>query len=656
MKFDASSGGNWKCGTSTKVPASTDENEVKKLLQHCRKPWAYCYPRARAHSSLLACYRAIGGSEVLLHQRLCRVAPREIFSLVASSQIATETDDTHNSKRRDAPLNVRLVQRVYPSSQIPLLSESTVSMVEAVLSHLQLPEGITVFLPGLLLYPYYHLLELFDAWKLRVIGYDVDYVTMRVGEDDFRKKMRGIGPHGSWDRNSRQRTFNYGKEYSAIVLLTGVGARFLVNAENIVNIAREESRVLTLELHPVTAASFCPELDGTGRADVHITCMDTAGEMGGAIAFCKDPLLARGILARLEERPLAAARKWWVALARHFAHELVSDGMSFQLALCAMRWGSFIAKKFRPEKQQLTAKEAHVHGEARGEERDTVARADRIFEFLMASQVEAARGGATSHEKNNMSARGKKKKDNNNSGQGSPMAMSGVESPNFAFVRPHRRLLLWMMTAITSMQQRAEADCISLWEFLGRLRNDVEVVSAGEPTTPRRCVASHSDSLLLRVREPEVAARALRTAGFDAVPAVTRLWDRGNKTDEAWKPVVSTLREIVVLSDCPQSTALAKHALFLPLYREMQWKNRQKLHHVMQKTFPASLFCSPSAHFQQHVMNTSSQHAYHSTEVEALLRSWRQSCKDVNAFFANPQPLLLWALVGPVPGYLLSKL
>ncbi|RNE95073.1 hypothetical protein TraAM80_10412, partial [Trypanosoma rangeli] len=137
---------------------------------------------------------------------------------------------------------------------------------------------------------------------------------------------------------------------------------------------------------------------------------------------------------------------------------------------------------------------------------------------------------------------------------------------------------------------------------------------------------------------------------------VTRVWDRGNKTGEVWKPVMPTLREIVILSDCPQSTELAKHALFLPLYREMRWKNRQKLHHVMQKTFPASLFCSPSAHFQQHVMNTPSQHAYHSTEVEALLRSWRQSCKDVNAFFANPQPLLLWALVGPVPGYLLSKL
>ncbi|RNF07200.1 uncharacterized protein Tco025E_07420 [Trypanosoma conorhini] len=653
---DASSEGGCSGGASMKVSTATPESEVEKRLQRCRGPWLYCYPRARAHSSLLACYRAMGGRGGLAPQRLCRDAARDISSLFASPRTATKTDHTQNPTRKEAPLSLRLAQRMYPSCQMPLVSESTVSMVEAVLSHLQLSEGTPVFLPGLLLYPHYHLLELFDAWNLRVLGYDVDYVTMRVEEDEFRKKLRDVGHSSNCNRNSSKKSCISCKECSAIVLFIGVGARFLTNVESIVSIAREDSRVLTLELQPVTAASFWPETCSAGRADVQITCMDAAGEMGGAIAFSKDPLLARGILARLEGRPLAAARRQWVSFARHIAHVMVSDGMSFRLALWVMQWGSLAAQKLRPRRRWPTAEEAQVDETARRAGRGAVARADRIFEFLMASQVKVARGGATSRENDGMSSVGDKKKSNKNNGQINLVVPSRGESPNSAFSQPHRGLLLWMLTTVTSLQRRVDADCFSLWEFLSRLRNDVEVVSAGEPTTPRRCVAGHSDSLLLRVREPEAAARALRTAGFDAVPAVACVWSGCSGAGEARKRLVATLREIVLLPDCPQSAALAQHALFLPLYAEMRWKNREKLHHVMQKTFPASLFCSPSAHFRQHVTSTPSQHAYRSTEVEALLRSCKQTCKDTNALFADSQPLLLWALLGPVPGYLLSKL
>ncbi|KAF8288945.1 hypothetical protein TcBrA4_0004580 [Trypanosoma cruzi] len=643
-KKDTHSGDN-----SMKVSSDNEESEVVRLLQRSSRPWHYFYPRARAHSSLLACYHAMGGLGLVLPQQLCGV-----FSRALSSWDATNKDKMQNDKHKDIPLNVRLARHIYPCSQVPLVSDSTVGMMEAALRYLRPSEGTPVLLPGMLLYPHYQLLELFDAWKLRVIGYDVEYVTMRVEEEEFRRKMRNICHRDHWNKGAIKKGNNCGKECPGIVLLIGIGARFVTNAEKIVQIARNEFRGMTIELHPVTAMSLRPENHKTGGADLHITSMDTAGEMGGAIAFTMDPLIANGISVCLEERPLASGRRRWVSIVRHISHLMVSDGMSFQLALLLMHLWALVAQNSRKKKKHHTAGGMQPDGAVRLS--GTVARANRIFEFLMSSGMECVYGGARSCETGQQRSESRCYKKNNDNDSISSGVTAGDRSLVSDFSQPHRGLLLWMMDAINSMQRRVEADCVSLWEFLSHLSKNVEVVSAGEPTTPRLCVASHSDSLLLRVQSPDVAAQALRTAGFDAVPAVNCVWDSRDKTSRERKGVVPTLREIIVLSDCPQSTALSRHALFLPLYKEMKWKNRQKLHHVMQTKFPSSLFCSPSTQFHQHVMSTPSCHAYRSAEVEALLRSWKQSCKDVNAFFADPQPLLLWALLGPVPGYFLSKL
>ncbi|EKF27670.1 hypothetical protein MOQ_008598 [Trypanosoma cruzi marinkellei] len=632
-----------------KASSDNEEGEVEKLLQRSSRPWHYFYPRARAHSSLLACYHAMGGLRMMLPQQLCGV-----FSRALSSWNVTNMDKMQNHEHKEIPLNVRLARRIYPCGQVPLVSDSTVGMMEAVLSYLRPSEGTPVFLPGMLLYPHYQLLELFDAWKLHVIGYDVEYVTMRVEEEDFRRKMRNICHRDQWNKDATKKGNNCIRECPGIVLLIGIGARFVTNNEKIVQIARNEFRGVTIELHPVTAASLWPENHKAGGADLHITCMDMAGEMGGAIAFTMDPLLANGISVRLEERPLPSGRRRWVSLARHISHLMVSDGMSFQLVLWVMQLWAVVAQKSRAKKKHHTAEGMQADG-AVGVS-STVARANRIFEFLMSSGADCVHGGARSSETGRQRSASRCDQKNNNKDSIRSDVISDDHSLVSAFSQPHRGLLLWMMDAITSMQRRVEADCVSFWEFLSQLRNSVEVVSAGEPTTPRLCVASHSDSLLLRVRSPDVAAQALRTAGFDAVPAVTCVWDCRDRTGRERKGVVPTLREVIVLPDCPQSTALSQHALFLPLYTEMKWKNRQKLHQVMQTKFPSSLFCSPSTQFHLHVMSTPSRHAYRSAEVEALLRSWKQSCKDVNTFFADSQPLLLWALLGPIPGYFLSKL
>ncbi|KEG07970.1 hypothetical protein DQ04_08341010 [Trypanosoma grayi] len=637
MKSQAAEEPAGNSGASVKSYTDGDGAEVLNMLRQSHTPWLYCYPRARAHSSLAACCRAVETAAATI-----RPSPPPC---VASALRALSRKDTKKvSVPKEIPVDVQLSQRVYPNGQVPLVSDSTAGMIEAILRHLCISQGSTVFLPGLLMYSHFCLLELFEKWGLCVVGYDVDFVTMRVDEGDLRRKALKIGLPSHNNRSSSSGNKDSNGSTTTLILLMGVGGRFLTNTDSVTRLARKEFRALTVELHPITAAAFLAggvhAASLEMHADVHITCMDAVGELGGAVACAADPLLARGVLERLQEQQPTEARRHWVALARHIVHLLLSDGMSFQLVLRVVQWWSLMTGSLRL---------GHTH------ENDVAASADRIFQFLMAPSKE--QGISLPCVKSNSSC-----------GGGSFKKTENVNTTSQVFRKPHKGRVMWMLNAISDVQQRMEAECFSLWEFLSRMRNDVEVVSCGEPGTPWRCVLGYSDSVLLRVRSPGLAARALRTAGYDAVAANTRVWDTSNSSDNNTnnnyttgekRPQGSavTLREVVVLPDCPQCEALARHALFLPLYPEMKWKNRKKLYRVMNATFPASLFRSPSTEFQQHVMSrTPSRHAYRSMEVSALISSWQQRGKNKRAFFVDPQPLLLWLLVGPVPGYLLSKL
>ncbi|KAH9578428.1 hypothetical protein LSM04_008181 [Trypanosoma melophagium] len=682
--------------SSSITPQETAEVECK--LQQYGTPKLYCYPRVRAHSTLLVCFRTLESfGSVWPHKILCNgfTLNKKVITAVRKHGVRSIQKSNHTTENKPS-VDVQLTQYLYPGSEMVLVSDSTVSMMDALLRHLCVSQGTTVFLPGILLHPYFNLLQLFDQWMLRVVGYDVDTVTMFADENDIRKKAVKLGLLA---KTKKKETTGH-REYRSIVLLIGLGGRFLMNTKRMVNFSRREIQAITVELHPVKAVTLTPSEDNKGSgmsmyADVHITSMDAAGELGGAVAFTPDPLLAQGIFTQLQkQRPLMETRKHWVMLARHIVHVLISDGISFHIMLQAVQLWSLIAhaldialvrmhlgrrkRQQQQQQQQQPQKPLISHKEIEQKEKtknvvnqNTITNADKIFKFIMKSRVTEVPIPPISENSNNYK-----------------------QSETCIFSKPHRAAIQWMMHAAAVMQRRVEKECFSLWEFLTHLRNDVEVVSCGEPQTPWNCVMGYSDHVMLRVRSPHLAAQALRTAGFDAVAAITYVWHSSGYTNDKksnsngtskndnksgkrnnsnnnnnssninssnsyssqWKGDLLTLREVVLLPECPQCEALAQHILFLPLYPEMTWKNRQKLHSVMQATFPSSLFKSPSEKFIQHVMNTPNRHFYRSTEVSALIASWLQHKGGKETFFADPQPLLLWALLGPAPSYLLSKL
>ncbi|ORC90574.1 uncharacterized protein TM35_000083720 [Trypanosoma theileri] len=703
--------------TSITKPSITPQEavEVKCTLQQCRPPRLYCYPRVRAHSTLLVCLRTMESLGSIWPKRVLRssltINNRVLSAVKQAVRTPQKLNNSSIDKKSSVDVDLQLTQCLYPGSQVALVSDSTVSMMDALLRYLCISQGTTVFLPGLLLHPYFYLLQLFDRWMLRVVGYDVDTVTMTADENDIRKKALKLGLLTS---SKKKETTSESKGCRPLVLLIGMGGRFLINADRMVHFARHELHALTVELHPVKAITLTSSEESKEnrmnmQADMHITCMDAAGEIGGAVAFTIDPLLAQGILSQLQKRSPAATQRQWVMLTRHIAHLLLSDGMSFQFVLQAVQLWSMIAHAIdtatmwmhrggNTPQEQLQNKE-EIEKEEKEKEKEkkkttkkkvvnqsTITNADKIFEFIMKPRVVEMQIPPIS-EKNDS---------NNNNHHSDSSSMSNNTQDLFTFSKPHRAVIIWMMNAALTMQRRVEKECFSLWEFLSYIRNDVEVVSCGEPHTPWNCVMGYSDNIILRVRSPHLAAQALHTAGFDAVAAVTHLWhsgytffdeksnnsnnknnsdsgkrnnttnssnsnsssissDSNNNSSSKWKLDSLTLREVVLLPDCPQCEALAQRMLFLPLYPEMKWKNRQKLHRV-KATFPSFLFKSPSEKFHQYVLNTPDHHAYRSVEVTALMTSWLQRRGGKEKTFIDPQPLLFWALLGPIPGYLLSKL
>lgn len=618
-----------------------NDKEILDIIQQRGAPHLYCYPSVRAHSGVRSCYHAACGRGPTLPPPL-----RTVLSAAASSFHCLVQGRGVNMTRRTVRAEAEeecIAKQISPSCGAPLVSDSTVSMVDAVLRHLCMVKGTPVFVPGFLSYPYYNLLELFDRWGLHIVGYDVDFVKMRVDENDLRLKARSVGLAGSthfMGNDAKPNRTGSIKNSPPLLLFIGVGGRPISNIESMTHLVRAEFRAVTIELCPLTAA-FLDREDSqklSARADICVMAMDGAGEFGGALAFTGDPLLADGILQQLHKRPTASSRDHWIALALHIAHLLVSDGKSFKFVLHVLRWCSLLMSR----KRGGSASRPH---------------ADHIFQFLLATRTKKPLSGLHTFAEVGESC-----------DEGRDKATATVPphtSNDLSFSKPHPGVIAWLEEAIARAHQDAMLECFSFWEFVSSLRNDVEVVSAGEPQTPKQCVTCHSNAIFVRVREPKLAARALLGAGFGATPLTPHWWGgRQQKTMDGAKMLVKgylrrlSPHDIVLLPMCPMCEDLAQHALCVPLYPSMKYTNREKLRSAMQSVFPSSLFRSPSDKFHDHVKDSQETHAYHSTAVSNLIIQCKRSISrgEWSAVFSDAQPLLLRCLFGPIPAYVVSKL
>nr|CCC94221.1 conserved hypothetical protein [Trypanosoma congolense IL3000] len=635
-----SSRGNDAPGTASK---NHDEEMLDVILQR-DLPKLYCYPRARAYPGLDACYRAIGGISSICPSWLYNVLParnlhvgdfingRVLATLQAAAKMESEDEN--------------FVKQVYPASKVPLVGESTAGMVDAIMRHLRMAKGATVFLPGLLLHPHYKLLELFERWGVRVVGYDVDFVNMRVDVDDIRRKAHKLGlpRSGGVTLRGNLSQSRLGESCgvdscSALFFIIAVGGRPISNASSVTRLVRTEFRALTVELCPLTAALMQGEAAKiSSRCDISVVFMDGAGGLGGALAFADDPLLERGIFLQLQKQPIGSGAHHFTLLVAHIVHLLFSDRRTFRLLLYVLPYYSVLVNKVPTRRSQGTD-------------------ADDFFSFLEEFVPKQSLHGLRA-------TPGRAKKGVNQEKQ--TVALSGGTDGEILFSKPHPGLLGWMKAAVVSAKARVESECFSLWEFLSSLRDDVEVVSAGEPSMPLRCVPCHSNAILMRVPDPKVAAAVLRSAGLDAVPVASHSWGEHRDTDfnegkANWSVGGGRLlsfHDAVLLPECRLCCELSKHALYVPLYPSIKGKSREKLRHVMQTASQHAVFRSSCDDFHLHVANSEAHHAYRSPAVDALMASCRHHASKSadSGGFVPMQPFFLWCLLGPVPYYLISKL
>lgn len=167
--------------------------------------------------------------------------------------------------------------------------------------------------------------------------------------------------------------------------------------------------------------------------------------------------------------------------------------------------------------------------------------------------------------------------------------------------------------------------CQSAWHIISQLPNYIQVVSAGDPKRPAE---STFWLFALFAQEPQMCFEIFQAYGFDAALGTSQMRSMGGP--EA----------------TPNSFALIKHILYVPIYAAIGEEKRTQLIQLF-KEIPRKLIQSPWQPFHDHVAKTPEKHAYRSPEVTKLL--------EKRAPFKELPPGLLMLAASPVGATLALK-
>nr|CCC52101.1 conserved hypothetical protein, fragment [Trypanosoma vivax Y486] len=523
--------------------------------------------------------------------------------------------------KKNAP-DVAAAGQIDYASKSPLFGDSAANILEALVTHLGLGPGTAVFLPGILFYPHYPLGEMFDRLGLRVLGYEIDLVKLHKAlpqgsvslgnvksENRFNNTVGGLSAGGF---SPSERAFvSY-----PLVLLVGLGGRFLTNADHVARMVRSAFRAMIVELRPATVADLVCKVPSSAPlyADVLIMYTGSSNQLGWALAFTDDPLLERGLSRQLEAKPKGRLFRRWEAQVRRVAGILLKDGRNCEVVRQVVFLCSILLCRQRSCSGTATALQRFLK----------LYLAVRAKDAFYAAREIVALGKVTDGGL----------KYNGDSRPTCACFMKTVMnvSDSILPLTLLHRLLRLLACHTKKVECGVEQECPLLWDFLHELPNEIEVVSAGEPTTPLRCVTDCSDGIILRVESPELAARALCSMELEAAPVVAHLWRSvreggvegafGFGEGRDFRSLAP--HDAIILLDSPRCMELARRAMYLPMSHVRRTDARRRLLNALQVPSAAPLFKSPSSDFRQHVQNSPNRHAYRSAEVTALITSLKQ--------------------------------
>eukprot|EP00758_Cryptobia_borreli_P016280 Tbor_TRINITY_DN6095_c1_g1::TRINITY_DN6095_c1_g1_i1::g.10365::m.10365 len=187
--------------------------------------------------------------------------------------------------------------------------------------------------------------------------------------------------------------------------------------------------------------------------------------------------------------------------------------------------------------------------------------------------------------------------------------------------RPHHSMLRLLYYRIRHIDHgRRERVAQSEWDILTRIPNYIQVVSAGDPATPRDSISLFFAVL---VNDPLLTVAILQAHGFSAVR-----WS-------SYMQAVPTLDG----ETCNGIAQLMEHTVYFPIYPEISEAKRDNLIDVLHK-IPRKVIQSPCSKFHDYVKSLPDGHAYRSKHVDVLLNGRKPftelPCQLLNAFLLGP--------------------
>ncbi|CCW63119.1 unnamed protein product [Phytomonas sp. EM1] len=469
----------------------------------------------------------------------------------------------------------------------------------------------TVFLPGLLSSPHDGWLDVLQdsRWRqqaatLRVVGYDLNPITMAVDLEHLRSRLKGVGNDDENGPAKKVRGVN-------VVVLAAFRGRFPVNARQVRRLVKQNTwdrkqrwsfrpntasvssvETLVVEIHLPTMRALSVGGEAGSRnppADLIVTSFDGPGFLGGAVAYASEPHLAAAIQKNLQSMPTAGRIRKLERLLRHLGLLMMSNRLDYgymTLVISSFFMVGGLARRFATAVVHNSGNESDKKAKTLVE--TPRARAvDVLYDVIMSRKEMSPRFATLPPLFSTPSwpakyrirwppglSFGSTAKPSTRSGDGRPSCDSAD----------------WISNFLAEQSQRRDAEALSLWSFLYFLPSYITVISAGEPDDPEACVEAAASDIVLRAVCPAQVVQRLQREGFAATQARALSYrqppppplptlngagggvGKGQPSDhdadlEAYQP--HRVQDVVYFADCPKCGEVAGQLVFVPLSPHM---------------------------------------------------------------------------------------